>query len=146
MLHMDALLARNNGSLDSWTLDDSGNKIGFTYNSHLQSLRIFSGSPKVFLLDQTGIFFSKISIVNEYNQPAGELIYENQQHDAGIVWLEGRKYRFRKTGDVILISDRKRNILFGLSAGTSSIKDSNERAALIFAALYFHEEKALIPA
>lgn len=143
---MDAVLARKNGSLDSWTLDDAGKPTRFTYNSHLQSLRIFSGSPKVFLLDQTGIFFSKISMVNEYNQPAGELIYENQQHDAGIVWLEGRKYRFRKTGGVMLISDRKRNLLFSLKASTNAVRDSNERAALIFAALCIHEEKTLIPA
>lgn len=142
---MNALLARKAGTLDSWTLDQDGNQISFKYNNHLQSLRIFTREPKVFLLDQTGIFFSKITMVNEYNQPAGELVYENQQHDAGILWLEGRKYRFHKAGEALLISDRKRNLLFSLLAGKSNVRDSNERAAMLFAAICFHEEKMLKP-
>lgn len=137
---MRAKRIKQEGQLDSWQLSSETGDILFKYNKRLQTIRVNSGDRKVFFLEKSGLFHSRIRFTNEYSQPAGELQFDSHQSLSGTLAMPHEKFRFEKTVTRVLLYDRKKCLAGSLQLDDRMVNDSSEFAAILFAFVRYQRE------
>jgi hypothetical protein len=117
---------------DHWLLEDTEHPVELRYNSQARSFWLNTGQRRLYFLERTGFFQSKMLIAREYNVHAGECYFIRNRF-AGILQIENNKYEFKVSGDHIKLS-LKNKLPFGhITIKGPDTLDNFEFVALLFA-------------
>jgi hypothetical protein len=115
-----------------WMLEGAERPVELRYNAEARSFRLNVGESRLYFLERTGFFHSKMLITAEYNVMVGECLFIKNRF-AGILQCESSKYEFRVKEDHISLSLRNTPPFAQLIIEDIDNLDHFEFVALLFA-------------
>ena len=117
---------------DHWQLEGIDHPIELRYNPQARSFRLNAGQKRIYFLERTGFFQSKLLITTEYNVKAGECYFIKNRF-SGILQHDNYKYEFRVNRDHISLCEKNKEPFDRVDIDNLDNLDNFEFCALLFA-------------
>jgi len=105
------ILSNHVNESNYWQLEGAAHSMEIRYSKHAQSFRMNTGEKRLYFMERTGFFQSKLLITSEYHVMAAECYFFKSKF-AGILLIHNEKYEFRADGYQLSVW-RKDKILLG---------------------------------
>ncbi len=123
-----------------WILQDEQPLAKLKYGTDTQSLRLTYSRQRLFFLEPGGLFQNKILIENEYGLTIGEHHISHKNFQSGSLYVLQVKYNYRTENDILIITDKKNQILAESTMPSLNELDENEFTALLFGLTWLYVE------
>lgn len=115
-----------------WSLQENDSRAELRYNKESHSLRLNASDRRLYFMDRTGLFQSKVIFKTEYSVLVGECFFIRNR-EAGILVLDGEKFNFNIHGDHLQVLNRDKKMILDSCIDEMEQLDLYEFSALLFA-------------
>jgi hypothetical protein len=114
-----------------WQFEGADHSVELRYSKHARSFRLNTGEKRLFFMERTGFFQSKLLITSEYHVMVAECYFIKNRF-AGILQLNNAKYEFRADGTQLSILKKDKTLLGHTIIENLESLDIFEFGALLF--------------